>query len=569
MQASCAFLRKQPLRSSEGLAFPMAEEFVLTIPGTAAPEHAPWWPSRVTLLLGCGIAVLSALGCLGIYREIASLWSEWTSDPLRSIGMLIPPASVILTLRVWRQRGWELRGTWWGLFVIGLAFFLSLLRQNALLLAVAGGAVVSLIPVSVPVYVYGSGIVLLFAGKRVWRDAWFPLGLLLLSQPVPGLSNGLIDIPLQNVSARVARSFATLIGFTPTTPELRLMFAPNFGMFIAPGCDGIRGAVTMGYMALILGYLKRVSWLRWIALVAGAVLLGYLFNFTRLCVLILYYRVALGHHSMEGFAKQADYMIGSCLFLFATLLFVWLVRGMQRTPAPAEITLRSGNTSPQILNITIKYAGFAVVILAALALPSSALRAGRQVVIEPTSLAARMPKQVGDFRLTRTWYEQQSGITVVQSAAYSAPGSDEIILGIWVEPGLHIHDANQCWLARGLRPDILTTMPFAIAGGESISLSTGFYNDGVADSIVVNGFCTPASCSQSQQISSSKMLSFIFLKPHMDEFAGSDSHPVSIMVRIDRVHSGVSKAVTYGQLTDEAQQFVSGLDPMSLSRAFQ
>jgi len=37
------------------------------------------------------------------------------------------------------------------------------------------------------------------------------------------------------------------------------MFAPDFGMFIAPGCDGIRGAITLGYLALVLGYLKRVS----------------------------------------------------------------------------------------------------------------------------------------------------------------------------------------------------------------------------------------------------------------------------------------------------------------------
>jgi len=110
-----------------------------------------------------------------------------------------------------------------------------------------------------PVYLYGSGIVLLFAGTRVWRKAWFPVGLLLLSQPVPVVTSSMIDIPLQNISARVARDFATLIHFAPTTPQLRLMFAPDFGMFIAPGCNGIRGAITLGYLALVLGYLKRVS----------------------------------------------------------------------------------------------------------------------------------------------------------------------------------------------------------------------------------------------------------------------------------------------------------------------
>ena len=547
----------------------MAEELVSTIPATGVPERAPLSTSRATLLLGCGIAVLTVVGCFGIHRELSFLWSIWTGDPLRSIGMLIPPASVILTLRVWRQHGWEMRGTWWGLVVIGLAYLLSVLRQNLVLLAIVGGRPNPFLPLSLPVYVYASGIVLLFAGTRVWRDAWFPLGLLLLCQPIPGLTNGLIDIPLQNISARVARSFATLIGFTPTTPELRLMFSPNFGMFIAPGCDGIRGAVTLGYVALILGYLKRVSILRWIALVAGAVLLGYLFNFIRLCTLVIYYRIALGHPSMEGFAKQADYMIGSCLFLIATFLFVWIARSQPATPVRVEGAPVAQHPSPRVLNVSIQCAAFAVTILLTLALPSSALRASRQSVFDPTSFAARMPKQVGEFGLTRTWYEQEGGIPVVQSASYSAPGSDEIILAIWIAPGDHLHDANQCWLARGLQPDTLTARPFVTAGGESFSLVTGFYNDGVADSVVINGFCTAASCSQSQQLSSDKKLGFLFLKPGLGESSSAASHPVSIMVRIDRPHSDIQKAVTYGQLADEAQKFISGLDPMSLSRAFQ
>ena len=50
-------------------------------------------------------------------------------------------------------------------------------------------------------------------------------------------------------------------------------------MFIAPGCNGIRGAVTMGLIALIAGYIYRFRWYAHVAVVAGAVLLGYVFNF--------------------------------------------------------------------------------------------------------------------------------------------------------------------------------------------------------------------------------------------------------------------------------------------------
>jgi exosortase J len=584
--------------TNEGLADSMAEDLAIVTPRAeqAAPERvssdrvapdsgAPdpaaisCRPASPSVALWCAIAVLAAAGCLGIERELALLWRCWTTDPLRSIGMLIPPLSIILTLRVWRQNGWQLRGNWWGLGVIGAAFFVSILRASAELFVTAGGALVSLIPLTLPVYLYGSGVVLLFAGTRVWRKARFPLGLLLLSQPVPVLTSSMIDIPLQEISARVARAFATLIHFAPTTPQLRLMFSPDFGMFIAPGCDGIRGAVTLGYLALILGYLKRVSLRRWAAYVIGGVLLGYLFNFIRLCVLVIYYRTALGHPALEGVAKQADYAIGSCLFLMAILIFVRLASLKEGEAAPADLVRTDERPGPHgekpallTRNVFIRYAAFAVLLLAVLALPSSALRA-RQSSPDPipsqSSLAGRFPKSIGQFALTRTWYEQSGGQTLVESGAYSAPGSDEIILAIWVAPFVYYHDANSCWLARGLKPDLVTSLPFVTAQGKSVDLSTGFYNDGVTDSIVVSVVCTPGSCSQSQQVASKGRFSFFVLKPQIGDLAGGAAHPVPIMIRIDRVHSDASKNDTQSALTAEAQKFLAGLDPMSLSQAFQ
>ena len=539
----------------------------------AAPgsEIAPGVKSRLTLakapLLWCAIALLAAAGCLGIHREIAELWTTWTTDPLRSIGMLIPPTSIVLMLLVWRQHGWEMRGTWWGLPVIGLAFLLSGLREKMLLFGLAGSVGISFLPVSLPVCVYGSGVVLLFAGARVWRKAWFPLGLLLLSQPVPILSNQLVDIPLQNLSARVARDFATLIGFAPTTPQLRLMFSPDFGMFIAPGCDGIRGAVTMGYLALVLGYLKRVSAPLWAAYVSGAVLLGYLFNFIRLCVLVLYYRIALGHPALEGVAKQADYAIGSCLFLTAVLLFLWLARRKGKDQSPGEhAQLENLRAS---WNGWMKCAAFAMLLVAALSAFPSPLRISPRTAVTPAALAARMPKRVGEFTLTRTWYEQLDGKIVLEAGAYAAPGSDEIILGVSVAPNFNLHAADWCWLARGLNPDLLASRNYWTGNGESVALDTGFYNDGITDSVVVNAFCGPQSCSQLRRTTSSGRFGFLVLEPQMHELAGSQAHVVSIMVRIDKLHSTAQKTADYDLLSAEAQRFIAGLDLLSLSRDFQ
>jgi exosortase J len=538
-----------------------------TTPTEMAPEVKSDQPA-VVFAVWCGIAILAMAGCLGIYRELLVLWGFWTTDPLRSIGVLIPPASVVLTLRVWRRERWELRGTWWGIPVIAVAYILSWIRLNAMLAAVAGRVAVSFIPTSLPLYLYASGVVLLFAGTRVWRWAWFPLALLMLSQPVPILSNGLIDIPLQNISASVARHFATMIGLVPTTPQLRLMFSPDFGMFIAPGCDGIRGAVTMGYVALILGYLKRVSVYRWAAYVFGAIFLGYLFNFIRLCVLVLYYRAALGHPRLEDVAKQADYVIGSSLFLVATFLFLWLARREQPNPVP-QPPREPSKSAPRERSLYGKCAALAILLVATLSLPSSAARYSRKAAPTPESLGARMPRQVGDFALGRTWYEVQNGVIVVESGAYSRPGSDEINLGVWVAPLLYFHDAQQCWFARGLTPRILVRKEFLVAGGGSIPLSTGFYEDGVTDSIVINGACSPSSCGQFQQVGQEGRFGFQFLMPPTKEFSASGAHPVSIMVRIGRPYSNIPKTATYGELSQEAQAFLAGLDLKGISRAFQ
>jgi exosortase J len=519
--------------------------------------------------LGFGIALMAVVGTLGLFRELAVLWATWTLEPLRSIGMLIPPVSIWLTLRVWRRHGWQMRGTWWGLALIGLAYALNLLQQRVLLLAVFGSASLSFIPLSLPLYLYGSGIVLLFAGTEVWRKAWFPLGLLLLSQPVPFLINTLIDLPLQSISARVARSFATLIHFAPTTPQLRLMFSPSFGMFIAPGCDGIRGAITMGYVALIVGYLKRFKWYLWAACVAGAVLLGYVFNLIRLCILVLYYRIALGHPALENAAEQADYVIGSCLFLVATILFFWVVSRKPRRPIAEEGSDSSPAGSFAFGVSWIKCIAFAVMVLAAVALPSSALNTAKGSMATPRSLAARMPSRIGDFTLTRTWTEQSGGRPFVQAGAYAAPGFDEITLGVWVAPLTGFHDANTCWLARGLQPELLIAQHFLIAGGKSIQLSTSYYSDGITDSIVVNAVCTPDTCAQFSNADSAKRFAFISLVPQRELIGEPKQHFVSIMVRIDRAHANEPKTAVHKVLAEEVQGFLASLDPTSLSGAFQ
>jgi len=534
-----------------------------------APPPAAPHPST---LVWCCIAGLVLVGAIGMASILLKLWDLWTDDPLKSIGMLIVPVGVMLTLRVWRQCGWELRGSWWGLFPLVLALLCSAFRHSLEARVLAGPIGLNLLSPKVPLYLFGSGLVILFAGWRVWRRAWFPLALLLCAQPVPYRFLVYGDLPLQDLSAHIARSFAVLIGFPPTSKELlRLMFTPDFGMFIAPGCDGVRGALTMGYLALITGYLKKVSVPRWIAYTVGGVALGYIFNLIRLCALVLYYRIAVGHPGLEHFAKWADYILGGCLFLMATVLFLWMVSRKDPAIAPAAPTPPSPAvwTAQQRRQFVWRAVVCAVSSLVFIVPGIHAIRTWHESFsaqvhhgsITPAQLNALLPKQLGGYTLNRAWQENQNGQISLEMGAYERGERDEAILGVWLPT--RAHNMHGSWMDRGEDP--LQRHDETFLTGEGLAqFDTAFYSDGVTDSIAGNGYCTPATCIPSP----ARVPEGFTLTIDPTDFETRGTRAVSIFFRIDRPHAGDQPAA-FRELASEAKEFVASIDFGEVSRRFQ
>src|ERR1035437_2139768 len=61
---------------------------------------------------------LAVLGLSTIWPTLLTLWIIWTTDALKSIGMVVPLVSLILILRAWRALGWEAEGSWWGVLLL-------------------------------------------------------------------------------------------------------------------------------------------------------------------------------------------------------------------------------------------------------------------------------------------------------------------------------------------------------------------------------------------------------------------------------------------------------------------
>jgi exosortase J len=270
----------------------------------------------------CGILAVAGLGLF--WGQFAQLWSIWTVDSLRSIGALVMPASLALLIRGLSAEDFAAGGSWWGLALIaaaGAGADLEDYGQVALVLGRSDGF--HLPPVGLLLYLYASGVVVLFGGAGAWRKAGFALFLLLFVNPVPPFFTNLIDLPLQHLGAQAARSFAKLLGVPVSGAALKLMFFHDgLGMFIAPGCNGLQGAVAMGGLALVIGHLRGMRMLPHLLIVAGAVALAYIFNLLRLCLLVLYYCLAHLWPALGGYAVGADYVIGGMLFtLAAAFLF--------------------------------------------------------------------------------------------------------------------------------------------------------------------------------------------------------------------------------------------------------
>ena len=322
---------------------------------------------------------------------------------------------------------------------------------------------------------------------------------------------------------------------------------------------------------MISGYLRRMRLLRWAFYILGAISLGYLFNLIRLCALVLYYRVAIGHPQLERLAKQADYAIGGCLVLVgATFLLGIASRRSEVGPdEPEEIV--ADNDSRNSVAIRWRMAGFAAIVGFTIIPGVQAIRhyrksfaaSVRDADISRTQLDSLMPRQIGEYKLSRVWQEEENRQVKVESAAYRRNGGDEIALGVWIAPNSHsLHDS---WKARGVLPLFQRNESYLTARDQRIWFDTAFYSDGMTDSLAGNVFCTPSACFPSQQLPSTYM--FFSLEPI--DFSTRGSRAVSIFFRLDAPHRAGPREDAYEGLAGEARRFLVHLDFTDISLRFQ
>jgi exosortase J len=517
-------------------------------------------------------AVLAILGLSTIWSTVSFLWALWMTDALKSIGMMIPLVSFALILRVWRRLGWEMEGSWWGFAVLAATIAAVHLRDQAVLVLVLSPQWnVYIPPHSLVAFAYGAGVVLLLGGTRLFRAALFPIVLLWFVNPIPHFFNVLVDLPLQRVSAHVARTFAIALGQPLSPDQMRLMFTPEFGMFIAPGCNGIRGAVTMGFIALIAGYVYRFRWYAHAAVVAGAVLLGYVFNFARLCTLVIYYIVALRIPWLRPRAEMGDYIIGACLFLIASLLLFYVVRRLGESPRQLkpEPAIEAPAATPRSLRLR----------LAVMALLASfgcygmarALVLGSPAGLSATSLSAntpgQFPKQIGSYALVREWNENLVTGTLLFHWAEYAPANGGTHVSIGISPVLGTHDTLICHSARGEDPLWRDQLTVSMANNARASFSASFYNE-ATQYLEATTVCNGSACGEYS--SDRKHFGLVYSKPDPQAlFTQDPQRPIPILLKAETVDTSMPSDLAREQLTDAMKAFLASVNFDTLTQPYR
>ena len=521
-------------------------------------------------------AIVAVLGLSTIFSTVGALWNLWTTDALKSIGMFIPLVSFVLILRAWRSLGWEMEGSWWGLVILVVTAAVVHIRDQAVLVLVLSPKwSIYVPPHSLVAFAYGAGVVLLFGGTRLFRASLFPLILLWFVNPIPHIFNVFVDLPLQRASAHVARAFAIALGQPLSPDQLRLMFTPEFGMFIAPGCNGIRGAVTMGFIALIAGYVYRFRWYAHAAVVAGAVLLGYVFNFARLCILVLYYLVALRIPSLRSKAEMGDYVIGACLFLLGTFLLFYVVRRLSESPGqikPPALTSVYPDRAVADRSFYLRFFG-----MLALVLFSSYGVARAYVSTHSGSAAAQrkadqnapgqFPERIGSYSLARTWNENLFTGPLIYHWAEYAPADGGARVSIGVSPVMGSHDTLICHSARGKDPIWRDQLSMPTANG-AVGFSGSFFNDGATQSLEATTICNSGSCGEYS--SDRTHFGFVYSKPSSQSLLSHETQrPIPILLKVETIDTTLPVDVARQQLTTDLRSFLGSVDLDGLTKPYR
>ena len=198
------------------------------------------------------LAWFGALIVACYFPILVRLVNQWSNDEDMSHGFFVP---VVAGFIVWRRReelaATEARPSMWGLLLVGWGSIQLLLGYLATELFTARTAlVITLI-----------GAVWTLGGPPFLMKLAFPLGLLFLMVPIPGVIYNQITFPLQILASKAASAILPMFG-VPVLREGNVIVLPMMRLEVAEACSGIRSLISLFTLAIFYGYFLDKSVVR-------------------------------------------------------------------------------------------------------------------------------------------------------------------------------------------------------------------------------------------------------------------------------------------------------------------
>ena len=196
---------------------------------------------------------------------------QWSTDEDMSHGFLVP---IVILWVVWRDRGrWQALRTepnWWGFAIL----------MGAAILHFAGALGVGLFAGSLALLLSVAGVLLCLGGLAWLRASAFPLVLAIFMLPKLAVVYNQVTLPLQLLASRMAAGILTSAGIG-VIREGNILDVAGHRVAVVEACNGIRYLLSLGFMAVVFGYLSDSKlWMR-VALLTAAVPIAIVANAVR------------------------------------------------------------------------------------------------------------------------------------------------------------------------------------------------------------------------------------------------------------------------------------------------
>jgi exosortase len=208
------------------------------------------------------------------YKAIAELITDWSINPNFSHGFLIPAVALYM---VWYKKN-ELAQVAVEPAKTGILIILF-----GMLVHFIGNVGSELFLMRFSMIITLAGIIIYYAGYRMFRHLIVPVAYLIMMIPIPAILWNKIAFPLQLFAAKISAAAISMLSI-PVFREGNILHLANTSLEVVDACSGIRSLTSLLALTGVFAFLAPVSRVKKWVLFFSAIPIAVAVNVIRLTI---------------------------------------------------------------------------------------------------------------------------------------------------------------------------------------------------------------------------------------------------------------------------------------------